>query len=155
MHNMVCVVPPSHSPSRYFQHKVGSVDRPLGKRCNDLSVWSLRREVQSMKWPGLLITAPFATVRRNQLCQVFKAKGEAAAHYTDQTHFQFIPQVTSHLQKHWSCSTHFLSAQLILNQSIRRYNENNMKVTAVKKAGQRSVISMRKPTHWFDNEYWE
>lgn len=40
-----------------------------------------------MDWPGLLITAPFATVRRNQLCQVFKAREKAAAHYTEQTHF--------------------------------------------------------------------
>lgn len=40
-----------------------------------------------MSWPGLLITAPFATVRRNQLCQVFKARDEAAARSAEQTHF--------------------------------------------------------------------
>ncbi len=72
---------------RRLKHRLGLLDRPLGKSCNDLSVCSLRREVQSMNWPGLLITAPFATVRRNQLCQVFKARDKAAVHYTEQTHF--------------------------------------------------------------------
>lgn len=40
-----------------------------------------------MNWPGLLITAPFATVRRNLLCQVFKARDRAAALHTEQKSF--------------------------------------------------------------------
>lgn len=40
-----------------------------------------------MNWPGLLITAPFASIKRNQLCQACKARGEAAALCTKPTHF--------------------------------------------------------------------
>lgn len=49
------------------------------RSCYELSVWSLTREVRSMNRPGLLITAPLATVRRNQWCQVSKVRDRAAA----------------------------------------------------------------------------
>ena len=51
-----------------------------------------------MNWPGLLITAPFATVRRNQLCQVFKdeRQGCSTPHGADAPHRH---KVTSQLQK--------------------------------------------------------
>lgn len=74
-----------------------------------------------MNWPGLLITAPFATVRRNQLCQVFKAGDEAAAAAMDERRADTLhrPRVTSQITQ--LC----LSSTELLVQSQSKQNDHN------------------------------
>lgn len=71
-----------------------------------------------MNWSGLVITALFATVRRNLLRQVFKARDKAAALYTEQKHFVDVTTTKALLLVNAVASAPQL---LVLSLSIPRY----------------------------------